>query len=789
VILSALTTKLFRELWQMRGQALAIAMVVASGVATFVMSLSTLDSLQVTQATFYNDYRFAEVFVSLKRAPLGLVERIREIPGVDQVEPRVMAAVNLDIEDYPDPATGLLVSMGEHGESLLNRLYLREGRLPNPLTADETVVSEAFAKAHALRPGNHIAAIINGKRKDLEIVGVALSPEFIMQIKPGSMVPDFKAYAILWMARKPLATAYDMDGAFNDLALTLTAGAEPKEVIARLDALLARYGGLGAYSRDDQLSHRYLHEEFRQLESMATMFPAIFLGVAAFLLNVVFHRMCQTEREQIATLKAFGYSSFAIGLHYLQFVAWIAGGGIALGVAGGVWMGQGMTGLYAEFYRFPFMTYRLDPPIVLWAALISFGASFAGAVFAVRKAARQPPAEAMRPAPPARYGKTLIEKLGLGALLNEPTRMIARNIERRPIKALFTATGIAAAYAILIMGMFFRDSIDYMIDVQFWLAQRDDITVSFVEPTSYSAALGLQRMAGVENVEGFRTAPVRLRVGHRTYRTSILGLPPQADMYRLLNTDLQTVEPPSEGLLLTDYLADYLHAKPGDRIVVEVLEGRRPVREVELAGTISQFLGVSGYMNLDALNRFLQEGRALSGAYLAVDPAMETDIYARIKGMPRVAGTEIKNKAIASLRDTMGEQILVFAGVTTILAGIIAFGVVYNSARITLSERSRELASLRVLGFTRGEASYILLGELGILTLVALPLGMLLGRALSELFVAGFETDLFRIPLVLEPRTYAYSALVIIVCSVVSAWIVRRQIHRLDLVAVLKTRE
>ena len=789
MIVSTLTRKLFRELWAMRGQALAIALVVASGVSTFVMSLSTLDSLQMTQSSFYSDYRFADVFASLKRAPEGLVERIREIPGVDQVEPRVVAAVNLDIEDYPDPATGMLVSMGDYGEPLLNRLYLREGRLPDPLRDDEAVVSEAFAQEHSMRPGDHLAAVINGKRKRLEIVGVALSPEFIMQIKPGSMLADFKSYAILWMAKKPLATAYDMDGAFNDVVVTLTAQAKAEEVIDRLDALLARYGGLGAYSRADQLSHRYLHEEFRQLESMATIFPLIFMSVAAFLLNVVFHRLFQTEREQIATLKAFGYSNFAIGWHYLQFVAWIAFLGVALGVAGGVWMGQGMTGMYSEFYRFPYMNYRLDPPILLWAGLISFGASFAGTFFAVRKAVKQPPAEAMRPEPPTRYGRTLLERIGLGALLTAPTRMIARNIERHPVKALMTATGIAAAYAVLIMGMFFRDSIDYMIDVQFWLAQRDDITVNFIEPTSNRAVFDLQRIEGVERVEGFRAAPVRLRAGHRTYRTSILGLPPQADMHRLLNTELQPVEPPGDGLLLTNYLAEYLHVRPGDSLVVEVLEGKRSVREIELAGTINQLMGVSGYMNLDALNRFMREGQAVSGAYLAVDPKFEGDVYDRIKGMPRVAGTEVKRKAIASMQETMAQQILVFAGVTTLLASIIAFGVVYNSARITLSERSRELASLRVLGFTRGEAAYILLGELGILTLLALPLGMLLGRALSEGFVAGFETDLFRIPLVLEPRTYAYAALVIIVCSILSALVVNRRVKELDLVGVLKTRE
>lgn len=787
--MTPLAKKLVRELWSMRGQALAIVLVIASGVATMVMSLSTLDSLKLTQSTFYAEYRFADVFASLKRAPSSLVERIREIPGVDRVDTRVVAGVTIDLEGVPDPATGLLISVAGGNEGRLNGLHLRAGRFVDPLRDDEVIVSEAFAEAQELIPGNSLSAIVNGRRKKFTIVGTALSPEYVYQIKPGALIPDFTSYAILWMAEKPLATAYNMDGAFNNVALTLRSDASESEAIARLDALLARYGSLGAHGRRDQLSHRYLHEEFRQLESMATMYPTIFLGVAAFLLNIVFGRLFQIEREQIATLKAFGYSNLAVGLHYLQFVLVIAVIGLLLGIAGGVWMGRGLSSLYVDFYRFPAMLYRLDPRIVVWAAAITIGASFAGTIFAVRRAALQPPAEGMRPEPPARYGQTVLERIGLGRLYSEPLRMVFRNLERRPFKALLTVTGIAAAYAVLVIGLFFRDSIDHMIDVQFWLAERDDITITFNEPTSYRAMLELQRIEGVKYAEGFRAVPARLRAGRRTYRTAILGLPSHSDLHRTLDKGLRPVDPLRGGLVLTDYLAELLGVRVGDPVIVEVLEGSRPIRETPLAGTISQFLGVSGYMHLDDLNRFMREGHTLSGVHLAIDPEREAEIYRRIKEMPRVAGAEIKHKAIAGLRDTMAQQILIFAGITTLLAGTIAFGVVYNTARVTLSERSRELASLRVLGFTRGEAGFILLGELGFLTILSLPMGAAMGRGLSMFFMRSMETDIFRIPLVLEPRTYAYAAVVILVSSLLSGIVIRRKINRLDLVGVLKTRE
>lgn len=787
--MSALHKKLFRELWGMRGQALAIALVIASGVSTFVMALSTFQSLEETQASFYREYRFADVFASIKRAPNSIADRIREIPGVDVVQTGVAAGVNLDIEGYTDPATAMLVSVGEDGNSDLNRIYLREGRLVNPLRDDEAVVSEAFAQAQGLGPGDRLTAIINGRKKELTLVGIALSPEFVNQIKPGSMVPDFKSYAILWMAERPLATAYDMDGAFNSVALTLTANANTAEVIDRMDDILARYGGRGSYARADQVSHRFLTEEFRQLESLATIFPTIFLGVAAFLLNVVFSRLFQTEREQIATLKAFGYSNWSIGIHYLQFVAVIAAIGVVLGIIGGAWLGSGMSAMYMEFYRFPYLRYFIGPSVVAIAVLISLGACVGGTIFAVRRAVKQPPAEAMRPEAPARYRRTWFDRTILAKAFSEPMRMIARNIQRRPMKALSTSFGISASFAILVMGLFSSASIEYMLDVQYRLAERDDISVSFVEPTSYSALLDLQRLPGVEYAEGFRSVPVRLRVGHRTYRTSILGVLPGGDLYRTLDTELNPVETPEGGLVLTDYLAKVLEVRPGEDVTVEVLEGSRPVRVTPLTGTVNQFLGVSGYMRLDALNRFMREGPALSGVRLAVDSARETEVFAAIKQMPRVAGTEIKQRAAQSLRETMGQQILMFTFIATLLAGTIAFGVVYNSARITLSERSRELASLRVLGFTRGEASFILLGELAILTLAAIPLGIALATALCTMFIRSMQTDLFRIPLVLSPSTFGYAALVVLVCSVLSALVVRRRINDLDLVGVLKTRE
>lgn len=785
----ALDRKMLRDLLGMKGQAVAIAMVIASGVATYIMSLSTLDALKATQAAFYRDGRFADMFASLKRAPESLRERIADIPGVRQAQTRVIAGARIEIAGYNDPVNGQIVSIPDHGEPVLNRLYLRSGRLAEVGRDNEVVLSEAFADAHGFGAGDSIYATINGRRRRLDVVGVALAPDYIYQLAPGSLIPDFKSFGIMWMARTPLEAAFDMEGAFNDLALSISNDVNVEDVIARVDELIGRYGGLGAYARKDQLSHRYLSEEFKGLEQMAKMFPAIFLGVAAFLLNVVVSRLIATQRDQVAILKAFGYSNSTIVFHYLKLIIVIVLLGVAGGIAFGMWLGIGLSSMYMKFYRFPYMLYHLRPELAITAGLISAGAAVAGTVYAVVKAALLPPAEAMQPPPPAKYRVSLVERLGVGRWLAQPTRMIIRNIERRPVKAGLTVTGIAFSCAIIITGGFFSDSVDYMVDIQFKLAQRDDMTLTFVEPSSRNALYSLESTPGIEYAEPFRSVPARLRNGHFMHRSSIQGVAPGGQLRRLFDTDLKPVQLPPEGVVITDYLAGLLHIQPGEILTVEVLEGSRPVRQVLVTGLIKEYVGVSAYMQLPALNRLMREGDAISGAYLETDSALQPQVYREIKEMPRVAGTSVRIQMLRNFYDTMAQQMLTFAFFNTLLAATVAFGVVYNSTRIAFAERSRELASLRVLGFTRGEITYILLGEMGLLTLLAIPAGFMLGAGGAALMVKNMETELFRFPVIIDHGTYAFAATVVLVSALISGAMIKRKLDRLDLVAVLKTKE
>jgi len=787
--MKALDKKLWRELWAMRMQALAIALVIVSGVSIFIMSLSTLDSLFETRENYYRNNHFAHVFTSLKRAPLSLVQVIEAMPAVDKVETRVVAYVNLDVAGFTDPVSGHLLSLPDNSRGLLNQIYLRKGRLPEPGRDNEVLLSEEFAEAHGLQSGDTLNATINGRRKALTVVGQALSPEYIYQIAPGAMFPDYQRYGVLWMARKPLASAYDMDGAFNDVTLTLGKGGQEQDTIDRLDELLKPYGGIGAYARKDQLSNRFLSEELKQQKTIATVFPVIFFGVAAFLLNVVISRLISLEREQIAGLKAFGYSDLAVGLHYTKLVLMIVSIGILGGIGAGIWMGKGMSNIYMEFYSLPFMVYTLKPQVIISAALISIAVAILGTLYAVRSAARLPPAQAMRPEPPALYHATLVERLGLQHRFSQPTRMILRHIERRPVKSLLTTLGISMACSIMMIGGFQEGAIDHMVEVQYSLSQREDLIANYTEPTSLRSLYSLRSLQGVEHVEGFRNVPAKLQFEHRFYRTSVQGIQPDGKLRRLLDTELNRVDLPADGVILTDYLAELLHIKAGDMLTIEVLEGHRPTVQVPVVGTAKEYLGVNAYMQRAALNRLLKEGAAISGALLKVDEYYQREVYAELKDMPRISGVVEQRSAITAFHDTMAETILFFTFITTLLGASISFGVVYNSMRIALSERNRELASLRVLGFERSEVAYILLGELGLLTLLAIPLGLLIGYGLCAYLALQFDSDLYRIPLVLGMNVYAFAAMVVIVSAIISAIMIWRNLAHLDMVAVLKSKE
>ncbi len=787
--MTALNRKLIRDLLHLRGQVIAVALVVACGIATYVTMRSSYESLVVSRDVYYEAYRYADVFAQLKRAPESLAGEIRNLPGVATAQTRVVVEVTLDVPGLDEPATGRLVSIPEQRTPILNDIYLRQGRYVEPGRRDEVLVSEAFAQANQLQVGQSLGAVINGRWEKLRIAGIALSPEYVHEIRAADVFPDKRRFGVLWMSREALGPAFDMEGAFNNVTISLAPGASEAEVIDRLDDLLGRYGGLGAYGRSEQESHRFLADEIEQDRITGIIIPSIFLGVAAFLIHMVLSRLVSTQRDQIAVLKAFGYSNVAVGAHYLKFALVAVLAGTAAGTALGVWFGRGLAEVYKQFFRFPELQFEVGIRTAGAAIAISAGAAFLGAILAVRRVVALPPAEAMRPEPPANFRAGLLERMGLHKLLSPALRMIVRNIERRPWKAALSILGIALAVAVLIVGRYSFDALDYIIEVHFRTVQREDVTITFNNPRTSRARHDVMHLPGVLRAETFRAVPVRLRFEHRTKRVAILGIDPDGELRTLLDRRLQKVDLPPDGLMLTAKLAEVLGVQPGDTLTVEVLEGERPVRLVPVVRLVDELIGLSAYMDARALNRLMREGETISGAYLAIDPKSAPQLYSLIKRTPAIAGAAFREMMLASFLETVAGSLTISTTVLIVFACVITFAMVYNSARVALSERGHELASLRVLGFTQREVSVMLLGEQAMLTGAAIPFGFAIGFGICALTARLMNTELYRMPLVVSGETYAFALLVVAAAVVLSGLLILRRLYNLDLIAVLKTRE
>jgi len=790
VVISALTKKLLRDIVRMRGQFLTIALVVACGVAAYVSTVGTFRAIDGAKDGFYERHRFADVWAPLERAPRSLRGRVERIPGVHTVETRIVTQASLPMPTLPEPASAVVVSLPASGEPALSTLYVREGRLPDPSRPREVVVSEPFAKAHGLRAGqSKISAVIEGEMLDLDVVGLALSPEHVFTLSAAIMMPDDRRYGVLWMSEPALAAACRMEGAFDDIALRLQPGASPDAVIHELDRLLIPYGGRGAYARKDQMSHRAVTGELAQLQGFAVAIPIIFLGVAAFLLNVVLSRIVELQRPAIAVLRALGYRGWEVGLHYLQLVAIVVVAGAILGVPIGSWVGHQWTRLYQPYFRFPVLDFELDARTVGTAVLASLASSVVGALRAVRAVSRLAPAEAMSPPAPPVFGSSLAERTGILRVLSASARMVARETLRRPARLALSAFGIALAMSIVVVGSFQFDAVGGLMDLQFGFMMREDLSITLRRPVPRRELEAMRRLPGVRRVEGARTVAVRFRAGHHQRPGSLTGEAEGADLRRVVEWPGRFVPLDRSGIAVSRKLAEILEVKVGDTIDVEALEGAHPRKPLRVVRLVDDLGGLAAYAPLETVADFMGETPVVSSVTMSIDPREELALDAKLRAMRDVAGVGKREDMITSFRKQMADSMYLFTGIITAFAAVIAVGIVYNNARVALSTRAHELASLRVLGFTRGEVSGILLGELALQVVLAIPMGLPLGRFFATAMMSTVDPEQYRFPLVISARTYVFSIVVVLVAAVASALVVRRRVDRLDLIGVLKTRE
>jgi putative ABC transport system permease protein len=784
-----LDKKLLRDFKRLWAQALAIALVASVGVMTLLLGVGTYRSLDETQQTYYERYSFADIFASASRVPNHVLEKIISINGVSRAEARIMQSAVLDIKGMDEPAKGLILSIPDIGEAQLNRLFVQKGHLPQLTHAGEVAVSKAFADANGFKIGDDLAAIMGGIKRKLTISAIVLSPEFIYSIGAGEIMPDDKRFGIIWMRYSDVAASYNLVGAFNNVSLALNKQANSIDVKDRLDDILKPFGGSGSYGRSEQLSNAFIDSELTSLRAMSYILPPIFLVVAAFLVNMTLARLITLEREQIGLLKAIGYSSWTISWHYVKLALLIAFVGTIIGWGFGAWAGRALAGVYAEYFKFPFLLFHDRADVYAISALAAVASAVLGSLQAVRATNKLSPAVAMSPPAPPVYKKFILERLGISRLLPQGLNMAIRNLVRRPTRASLTTLGISLSTGLLISGLFTLDALEYMIDATYFRADRQQASLYFARPISPSGMEEVARLPGVLKVEPFRAVAVKLSNSIYEKRVSLIGKPAKTDLSRVIDLDLDPIILPKTGILLSKVLADILHVKVGDEIYVEILDGRSKTIRLPVSQIVQQFIGLGAYMEIKALNRVLGEGSMASGAYLQFDSNERKSLYDKVKSTPIVAGISMQRKSLEMIRETIGQSMGISQAVYVFLAVIIVFGVVYNSMRIQLSERARELASLRVLGFTKIEVSIILLSELAIITAFAIPLGWLVGYGMAMAITEGFQSELFSFPMMIARKTYVYAALIVLGATVISAWFVQRRVANLDMIEVLKTRD
>ncbi len=788
-MVKALDRKLICNLLHLKGAVLTIALIVACGVASFIALVSTYKSLKYSQESYYNAFRFADVFAHLSEAPELLKTRIQAIHGVTEVQTRLVLDVPLSLPGRIEPAIGRLVSIPDAGLDSLNRLYIRDGKRINEHDDAGVLINQAFAEANGLHPGDTMAVLVRGRSIDLYVSGIALSPEYVYAMRAGDFMPDDKRFGVLWMRRSTLAFLAGMQGKFNDVVISVTRPAIQDDVVEELDRVLQRYGGLGSHGRKRQLSNRYLVGNITALESPSVAVPVVFFVVAIFVLNMVLSRLVGTQREQIATLKALGYSDIAVGIHFLKLVLVVVLLGVAIGIAAGASLGLKLTMSYANLFRFPSLNYRIPLDVVGLAFALSLAAGLLGAMQAVLHVVRLPPAVAMRPESPLTYRPTWFDRIRIAHRLAPSTKMILRSVGKSPLRTALSALGVALAIALVVLSSFFSDAMKRIVDVQFRFSEREDATIFFSHPLPQESLDDVQRLPGIQQAEGFRAVPARLRARHVDRYATVLGLDPKAQLRRLADCHYNTYPIPQDGLLLTRKLANVLGVVPGDTVSVEPLEGARDPRPILVAGLVDEPLGSTAYASISFLRGMMGEAPVISGADLKVDWSKKEALFRSIKQMPHVSRFVTRDALIHSFETTVRDYVL--ASSTTLVAFgiIIVFGIIYNNARVATAERQRELMTLRLLGFSQTEVSLILLGELAIQVLLAIPMGCLLGYVLAAAISHTYDYELYRVPLVVERSTYVFASILVVCAAACTAWFVQRKLACLDFLEMLKTRE
>jgi len=792
-MVGVLNRKLLRELRTSRSLLLAITSIIAVGVMCFVYMRSAYHNLSLAKWRYYTQCRMADFWVEVKKAPLAELEAVGRMPGVVAVRPRIAMFATVDLDRVVAPLNGLVLSLPDRRAPIINDIVLKRGGYFTQRRDNEVIVNDAFARHHDIFPGQWLHLILNNRRQELFVVGTAISSEFVYLVSPGSISPDPEHFGVFYLKKSYAEDVFDFAGAANQVVGQLAPATQqhPDEVLHRIETLLAPYGVFTTTPQHNQTSNRFLSDEIRGLGVFANIMPFIFMAVAALVLNMLMVRLIDQQRVTIGTLKAIGYTDRQIFWHFGKYGLALGSIGGLVGLALGFAMAEFVTSLYRMFYEFPDLANRIYPGTYLGGLGISLACAVVGSLHGGRAALRLNPAEAMRPRPPAQGGAIWVEHVDwLWRRLSFGWRLVLRNVFRHRLRAAVGVFAASMGAALLVTGFMLAGALNYLIDFQFDLIMRSDIDLTFDDERGVGALLEAQQLPGVDHAEPMLDVSCTFINGPYRRRGGITGLLPNARLTIPRDRQGRAVRVPSTGLAMSRKLAEILHATQGRPIVVLPVKGRREPIEMQIAEITDSYVGMSVYADLGYLSSRVGEEFAMTGVQLALDRSgsREGELYRQLKRLPALRAVNARSNVVRNLRMVVETQ-RIFIGFLVIFAGVIFFSSLLNSSLIGLAERRREVATLRVLGYTAWQVGGLFLRESMLLNFLGTMLGLPLGYLLAVVMSILYNTEMFRFPLVSPPSVWVTTVLLAIVFALAAHVIVQRSIHQLDWLDASKTRE
>jgi putative ABC transport system permease protein len=784
--------KMIRDIWDNKGSYIACLVIVLMGLIVFTSVSIVSTNLELAKDTFYMEQNFAHGFAELVSMPEANMERLAHIEGIREINGRIVKEVRLNDSQREESVYLKLVSVDLPDPRPVNDVRLLAGTELEPGKLLAWIDNQFFA-ANNLELGDSLEIIVGGKSREITIAGVGMSPEFTYPIRGAELYPNPEQYGIAFLPLADMRMLFpDLAGQVNDVVFTLETGADYEEVRDRLEPELELYGLLKIYPREDQISHIIMTQEVEGQKAAAKSFPLLLLSIAGIILYIMLKRLVEQQRGQIGILKGLGYTRGEIALHYLSYALAVGAGGGLLGGLIGIWLATPLTDLMMEFFNVPivyegFSWFYLGQGLLLSLAVFLIS-GYNGAKYALKLK----PAEAMRPPAPPIGKKFILEKIRFfSAMLTMQGKMAIRNISRNKGRSFFIFLGIMLCCAIVAVTWSFNDLVDKLIFYQYDQVETYDAKVTLTAPVAMAPALReLEGNPEVRWVEPLAEIPATLSYRWREENVAVLGIAQESSLYNILDAQGKKIAPPKHSLILSERLAQKLNADKGSILELEspFLRGEDKV-QVEVSRIIPQYLGMNAYMELSALGELLGQGELATSLLINVnnDEGILT-LRDRYRESAVIAGIDSREEQMGvarELMETFGSMIYMY-----VLVGVvIGFAIIYSSSFIVLSERSWELASMRVLGMTATEVFSVITFEQWFISLFGILAGIPLSQVMAWGMGVGLSTDMYSLP----SQLTAESLFMAVIITALSIWIAQRftlkRVKKLSLVEVLKARD